>query len=318
MVDVTRLDLGVDLTGLCVAHVQRLQAVDPLLPDPVGLAVSEDLLVARAGDSVAAGSPQTDELDPDSLDATWGALRRHALRVRVAGPDPAAALDALLDRWEQRLAATVVRGDRDTAALVSWASRDTAAVLALLEHGFVPAAAIAIRTVASEPERPPSGAPIVRLLREDDLDRAVPLYQQVIEFDARFGMLTERPSTPDRLRGGLVDVLGRGADCAWVAEHDGALLGLCYLDLPDHAQWIQPFARPAPIAYLGCLVVDREVRGRGVGTALVAEAHRAVAAAGVAATLLHHAVPNPLSTPFWPRHGYRPLWTIWQRRPAVR
>ena len=311
-------DVDVDLTGLCESHRRRCRAVDPLLPDPVDLTASEELLTARAGGSAAAAVQLTQEIDPDSVDATWGALRRYALRARVAGPDPAAALGALLDGWEQRLAGVVVPGDRDAAALVSWPSRDTAPVLALPERGFVPGANIAIRTGAGEPQPPPSGVLAVRSLREADLDRVVPLYQQVIEFDARFGMLTERPSTPDRLRGSLVDALGRGAECAWVAEHDGALLGLCTVDLPEHTQWIQPFTRLAPVAYLGCLVVDRDVRGRGVGSALVARAHRAVAAAGVAATMLHHALPNPLSTPFWHRHHYRPLWTVWQRRPALR
>jgi hypothetical protein len=32
-------------------------------------------------------------------------------------------------------------------------------------------------------------------------------------------------------------------------------------------------------------------------------------------TLLHHATMNPLSTPFWHRCGYRPLWTSWVARP---
>jgi hypothetical protein len=36
----------------------------------------------------------------------------------------------------------------------------------------------------------------------------------------------------------------------------------------------------------------------------------------VAVTLLHYAVPNPLSVPFWSARGYRPLWTVWEARPA--
>ncbi|QYC38764.1 hypothetical protein Nocox_05685 [Nonomuraea coxensis DSM 45129] len=33
--------------------------------------------------------------------------------------------------------------------------------------------------------------------------------------------------------------------------------------------------------------------------------------------LLHHALPNPLSTPFWSRRGYRPLYTQWVRHLGV-
>jgi predicted GNAT family acetyltransferase len=57
-------------------------------------------------------------------------------------------------------------------------------------------------------------------------------------------------------------------------------------------------------------------RGSGVGTALVAELHRVLDAAGVTVTLLHHGQLNPLSKPFWSRMGYRPLWTNWEIRPA--
>ncbi len=40
-------------------------------------------------------------------------------------------------------------------------------------------------------------------------------------------------------------------------------------------------------------------------------------ARGVQTTLLHYALMNPLSGPFWNRMGYRPLWTGWEVRPAA-
>jgi GNAT superfamily N-acetyltransferase len=58
-------------------------------------------------------------------------------------------------------------------------------------------------------------------------------------------------------------------------------------------------------------------RGTGVGTALTAELHQEAQAAGIAVTLLHYAQVNPLSAPFWSQHGYRPLWTVWETRPAA-
>ncbi|MGI5283880.1 hypothetical protein ACQEVF_11160 [Nonomuraea polychroma] len=42
-------------------------------------------------------------------------------------------------------------------------------------------------------------------------------------------------------------------------------------------------------------------------------AHGHAAALGVTTMTLHHALPNPLSTPFWLRRGYRPLFTQWVR-----
>jgi GNAT superfamily N-acetyltransferase len=307
-----------DLAALRSAYAADLSAADPLLPEPAELPAGDDLLVARVGDSVAAGALVSEELDPDSLYATWGALRQHRLRVQVAGPDPAAALDALLDRWDEHLAATAPRGDRECAAIITWPSRHTAAVPALTMHGFGPAVTVAARTADREHGGPPADGLTVRPLRHDDLDVVTPLYMQVIEYDERFGMVNARPATADRLRQLLAGLLDRDAMCAWIAVRDGAPLGLCYVDLPGHTEWIATMSRLSPIAYLGCLVVDRDVRSAGVGSLLAAQAHRAAAMAGAAVTLLHHAVPNPLSTPFWYRHGYRPLWTAWQRRPALR
>jgi GNAT superfamily N-acetyltransferase len=64
------------------------------------------------------------------------------------------------------------------------------------------------------------------------------------------------------------------------------------------------------------MVVGAGHRGDGVGAALVAAAHAALDAAGVAVTLLDYYALNPLSVPFWHRCGYRPLSTEWTRRPA--
>jgi GNAT superfamily N-acetyltransferase len=63
--------------------------------------------------------------------------------------------------------------------------------------------------------------------------------------------------------------------------------------------------------------VRPEVRGTGVGAALVRRAHAEIDARGVRTTLLHYAQTNPASAPFWSRMGYRPLWTGWQARPAA-
>jgi GNAT superfamily N-acetyltransferase len=65
------------------------------------------------------------------------------------------------------------------------------------------------------------------------------------------------------------------------------------------------------------MFVRPEERGGGVGAALVERAHAALDAHPVAVTLLHYAQVNPVSAPFWSRMGYRPLWTIWEARPAA-
>jgi hypothetical protein len=57
--------------------------------------------------------------------------------------------------------------------------------------------------------------------------------------------------------------------------------------------------RPSPDRRWPNLPRARGERGTGAGTALVAELHRGIDAAGVEVTLLHHGQLNPLSVPFW-------------------
>ncbi|KAA2264773.1 GNAT family N-acetyltransferase [Solihabitans fulvus] len=301
-------------------HTARLASIDPLLPKPAQLAAAEGqvLLTATAGESTAVGLAKYVEHAPDSETATWVPLRNHLLTVRVAGPDQASALDALLDRWAEHLADRVEVGDQETALTVNWPSRDIEAVPALIRHGLAP-----LMTIAARPAGRPTLAPwatglLVRRAGPDDLDVAVALNMLDVTYDAQFGMVTERAGSSARLHDSIAEVLARPEPCAWLAERDGRAVGLLYVDLPAHADWIAHLVAGGPVGYLGCLAVVPDARGGGVGTALTAEAHRALDEAGVAVTLLHHAVPNPRSTPFWYSHGYRPLWTTWLRRPAVR
>ena len=119
----------------------------------------------------------------------------------------------------------------------------------------------------------------------------------------------------------MESALQRVPTWTWVAQdRDGTLLGLVQGQPLAAASWITP-AVDAPtdrVACLGLLFVCPDQRARGVGTRLVASAHHALDEQGIAVTLLHHSLPNPFSTPFWARQGYRPLWTAWQRRPAWR
>jgi len=85
---------------------------------------------------------------------------------------------------------------------------------------------------------------------------------------------------------------------------------------PGATGWIAPMIGTGPVAYNMLTFVSPAERGTGVGTALVARFHAAAESAGVPVTLLHYEQANPLSAPFWGQHGYRPLWTSWEARPA--
>jgi GNAT superfamily N-acetyltransferase len=290
-------------------HAARVRAADPLaggqdrLPKP-GLG---EQLVEVPG---AVGLASMDRSGLDTLNATWGPLVVHRLHARVGGPDPEAALGALLDAW------TAAPRREPGPLAVLWPSRDTAAVRALAVRGFAPTV-----TVAARPRRPPAGQatdPRVRPATADDLDGIARLYEALVAYDAQFGWVTPRPSTPARIREHLTGTLPRS--WAWVAEHDGTVTGVVIVDPPPRSRWIASMVTRMPAAYLGVMYADPAVRGRGVGAALAAAAHARLDAWGVATTLLHHAVANPLSGPFWARQGYRPVHTQWVRqgRPSAR
>jgi GNAT superfamily N-acetyltransferase len=320
---------------------RRWRAIDPLLPAPGfthGSApgaesphCGAELLVAEA-DALASAAARCEHWAglPGSLDLSWGAARRFQLTALVADEDAGVAggLDRLLSMWRDHLADVPEAGEDGTAAIVNWPSRDADGVAALLRHGFAPLEVLAARTTPRRaPARPRSVIPNERPLRlhgQARIRRAGPaetetvarLGLEIIRWDARFGTVNERPDTLDALRLEVAGLLAGPDPWTWLAERDGRAVGMLSAQRPPAAGWITPMTGPVPAAYLMLMFVEPGERGAGVGTALVDEFHREVGDAGVAVTLLHYELLNPLSAPFWNRHGYRPLWTTWQAVPA--
>jgi GNAT superfamily N-acetyltransferase len=308
MLDVTAV------TDVTAAHERRLAPLDPLLrrtypfPEPEA---SDQVLTCDGGLALL----RCQRPDPDSLFATWGAAERHQLSIRVAGPDPTRAMSDLLVQARDRVLPQV--GDEpDSEVVVNWPSRDTAMTLTLLAHGLAPATVIAARP-AGRPTPPAPDGTRVRPIELGD-QAAADLWLQQVRWDTQFGSATERPSTAAALASELRGVLDAHPSWAWVAEVDGEVHGLLVVQPPGRADWVAKLTCADPVAYLSCLVVSAGRRGGGLGAALVGTAHAALDEAGVAVTLLHYAALNPLSAPFWHRCGYRPLWTVWQARPAAR
>lgn len=297
-----------ELAEIQRAHAARLAAIDPLLPVPAEL--TGDVLVV----GTAAGALRVRQSAPDSYGALWGALERHSLTVRLAD----ANLDPLLDAWEQRLRVAARHNDREVAAVVTWPSRDVDGTGALAMRGFAPLVVTAIRPADAVDPPVAANDVVIRDATPADLATCVALSAAVVRYDALFGLVTARPGFEDRMRNGLGESLRAQRGCVWLAERARDPVGVLVVEFAEQAGWIAGSTSATPIGYIGVAGVAPGARGRGVGGALVAHGHRMLARAGVAATLLHHALANPRSTPFWYRHGYRPLWTTWQRRPAVR
>ena len=324
------------VSSLSAQVMRRWQAIDPLLPRPAAPqpGCGAALVVAGAsGQPAAIGVCEHWEGTPESLELTWGAARRYQLTALTAGPDVGAALDQLLSLWRAHLAGLPGTGDADTAAVLTWASRDIGGVRALLRHGLGP-----LNVIAARPTSQAAGAALaagavpaaaaagaagaaprdlpIRRAGPADIDTVVRLGLEVIRFDAHFGGVAERPGTADALRLEAAGLLAGPQPWTWLAERDGAAIGMLAAERPEAAGWIAPMVRRSPVAYLTLMFVLPGERGSGVGAALAAQLHREAEAAGVTVILLHYAQANPLSAPFWSQQGYRPLWTSWEARPA--
>ncbi len=295
-------------------HDQRLRSLDSLLPESKPLSVPITGEVALSVPS-AAGIYRRQRLDLDSLAADERAADVHLLDARVAGPDPVAAMAALLDRWEEHIAAGEFAADGDSEALIRWPSRDTSLTPTFRSHQLAPTEIRAVRP-AGRPTPPAPDGVTVRAFRSADLDVAIGLALELAHWNTQFGGRPPRPSTEahyQRIFGGR---LTWPTPWVWVAEAAGAITGVIVTNPPERAEFATPWVAAGPVAYVGAMVVGGGHRGDGVGAALVNRAHAALDAAGVAVTLLDYYAMNPVSGPFWHRCGYRPLSTEWTRRPA--
>jgi len=316
--------------------VDRWRRVDPLLPAAVPWsaepACGASLVISGSdGRATATGRCAHWAGPPESLDLSWGAARRFVLSAEVAGPDVTGGLDGLLGRWREHLAEVPGTSDPDTAAVVDWPCRDVDGIAALLRHGLAPLEVLAARTVSRGVKRntgpfgeidfdldggAAAGGLRIRQAGPGDVHTVARMGLEVIRWDSLFGKVTERPGTFDALEKEAVGLLAGPAPWTWVAERDGEVAGLLAAQRPDAAGWVRPFTGQAAAAYLMLMFVAPGERGGGAGSALVERFHRVADAAGVGTILLHYELLNPLSAPFWNRHGYRPLWTTWVATPA--
>jgi len=300
---------------------RRWQAIDPLLPAITGWTTGcgANLTVhGPDGSLVAAGSCVHWTAAGGSLDLIEAPPRRFVLMPYLTGSDVLNALDTLLSRWRDHLAAVPEAAAADTTAMIRWPSRDVTGVRALLAHGLAPFGVTAARPVRRAPAVVAYCSPSVRIRRATpaDLDVVLAMTMEVLRFDAYFGVL-EPPGAEQELRAQLAAELEEDP-WTWLAERDGDPVGMLTAERPESAAYIAPRTSGSPAACLLALYVAPAERGTGVGAALTGQLHRSAEAAGVGVILLEYEQVNPLSVPFWGRQGYRPLWTAWEARPARR
>ena len=176
-------------------HNERLYQVDRLIPAaPVPAPEASDVVLEADG---AVGIVRTRRIDPNALDACWGALTRRILASpRVYGDDPLASMDALLTSWAKVVA--TAPAEADTTAVVSWPSRDTAVTAAFVDHGLSPRVVLAARAAGRPTPMVTSGLGglTIRPIEERDLTAAAERFLDVIRWDSQFRGSYVRESTP--------------------------------------------------------------------------------------------------------------------------
>lgn len=299
---------------LLAAQTAHFAGLDPLLPPAAGPVHGEAVAAALPDGGRVAGMITLTEYPRGSANRLWSAARVYEL-VPVLGDNGGAGMDALLRAWQHRMAGQP-DFDPDSACVVNWPSRDVSATRALLDHGLIPLSVLAVRERLGA-TAPPPGPLTVRRARLADLDAAVELSLLELEYSALVGSAMLRPDAAPLKREALVNRL-RAGDPVWLAEHDGVVLGLAECGWTDAGPRTAAAARlpRGRWGYVNCVSVLPGARGSGVGQLLMATAHAEFARAGASGSYLYFNPPNPLSSVFWARQGYRPLWTMWEIRPA--
>lgn len=300
---------------LLAAQTERLCALDPLLPPAVAPPRGE-VLTARCPSGPVAGVLERADHPVGSAARMWSASHVTELwpLLGAAGGD---GLRALLAAWRDRMPELGLP-DEDSAAVLTWPSRDVEACRVLLDHGFVPLSVIAVRTMLDATPATTPDRVRVRRAGRADLEACLELSMAEQVFSAQVGGTVLRAETPTLKRTLLGLRIDQG-EPVWLAERDGVPVGLAECGFSDaiSREWLASRVPAGRWGYVNCASVAPGARSHGIGQVLADHLHADFAAAGVRGCYLYYNPPNPLSSVFWPRQGYRPLWTVWEARPAA-
>ncbi|WP_372667094.1 GNAT family N-acetyltransferase [Amycolatopsis kentuckyensis] len=296
---------------LLAAHRARFAAVDALLPPAAPPAQGERLDAATAAGTQVTGVLQRHRFGPGDVPMLWSAADTWQL-FPYFGDTGTEGADLLLRALKGRLEAEPA-GD-DSACVVLWPSRDAEAIRAFLDHGLVPLSAVGVRT-APPPEADP--AVTVRRAGPSDYAAAVALAEATFDYTGLVAS-PRRPNTAELLGPGLRAALAEAEPPVWLAEQDGEARALAHCAWVDSTQGSEAaeLLPPGRWGYVNNVVTAPGERGGGFGRALMAHVHRELHRGGATRTYLYYNPTNPLSSVFWHRQGYRPLWTSWEIRPA--
>lgn len=307
---------------LIAAQRAHFATVDRLLPDIAEPPPGQVITAAVPGGGRVAGVLVRHALPTGVPPTLWCAMDTWELFPLVGGAG-GDGVGALLTAWREWLD-RIPEPDADSACQVAWPSRDAAAGRRFLDHGLLPLSVTAVR-LGSHPVEGADSSTDSRLISTvkvrraelSDLDVVLELAMAELEYSALVGGSVLRPEAR-KLKRGVLEFAIRTDEPVWLAEQDGVVVGLadCRWSEVEPGSWAAGRLPAGKWGYVNCLSVLPRARGAGVGQRLMSFVHHQFAAAGAIGSYCYYNPPNPLSSVFWPRQGYRPLWTQWEVRPA--
>ena len=225
----------------------------------------------------------------------------------------AALLTALSAWWK----------DHDTTGdLIRWPSADAWLVARLASHGFRLDSVCAVRGPHDPLHHDPLARVVMRQTRPADEKALVDLFAEELRYHERYTPFVRcSPAVLAVFRRKLARMwagerLEEGAPLVLVAECEGEVVGMAETALVVVSSDDEPgFTPPGRYGCLDNVCVREALRGQGIGHLLVQAAYDAFAALHLAIDgwLLWYNPDNPQAAHFWPRRGFVPLWTTYQR-----
>jgi hypothetical protein len=175
---------------LLQAQSARFSGLDPMLPAAATPPDGDVITAALPDGERVAGVVARTTLEPGSIGTLWSALDVWELHP-LLGMSGGVGMEPLLREW-RRIMARSTTGP-DSACVVTWPARDAEATRALLDHGFVPLSAAAIRTALPGKSRQHGRDLTIRRADLSDTETVVRLELAELEYSALVGGAINRP-----------------------------------------------------------------------------------------------------------------------------
>jgi ribosomal protein S18 acetylase RimI-like enzyme len=211
------------------------------------------------------------------------------------------------------------RSEALTGEYALWPSSDSPLGDALVELGLVRSAHLAYTPVTSSWSRG-SGRAMCREARETDFPALWRLRSEQSDYHLQHCRFQRRIAGAEEIFRQQFDAavhpLGDPADrpLISVVESDGAVVGFVATEIQTMGPGNTRYLPAGRYGYIHNAAVDGSFRGRGMGRDLLEYARLRLQDQHLKGLVLWYVEDNPLSRVFWPRLGFRNLWTRYEMR----